>query len=88
MGLGSVITLVTGRQKVAWHRQTLSIIILQIITITTCIIAGAADVDECTEENGGCEHGCENIIGSYLCTCRTGYFLAVNGKNCVGKNGL
>jgi len=51
-------------------------------------IAGAADVDECTEENGGCEHGCENIVGSYLCTCRTGYFLAVNGKNCVGKNGL
>jgi len=45
-----------------------------------------ADIDECAVDNGHCEHVCTNAVGSYQCSCRRGHFLAVNGRNCVGKN--
>ncbi|XP_067260847.1 growth arrest-specific protein 6 [Chanodichthys erythropterus] len=34
------------------------------------------DVDECSKENGGCEHECNNSMGSYHCSCRDGYRLS------------
>ncbi|XP_077999583.1 tolloid-like protein 1 [Glandiceps talaboti] len=40
------------------------------------------DVDECENNNGGCEHICTNIIGSYNCTCRNGFMLHENGHSC------
>ena len=43
------------------------------------------DVDECTNNNGGCEHLCRNTIGSFLCDCGAGYQLDRNGLNCNGK---
>ena len=43
------------------------------------------DVDECTNNNGGCEHLCSNTIGSFLCDCGAGYQLDGNGLNCNGK---
>ncbi|XP_017260679.1 growth arrest-specific protein 6 [Kryptolebias marmoratus] len=34
------------------------------------------DVDECIEKsNGGCDHVCNNTVGSYRCFCRDGYAL-------------
>ena len=42
------------------------------------------DVDECTNNNGGCEQVCNNTIGSFLCDCVTGYQLDRNGLNCNG----
>jgi len=44
-----------------------------------------SDVDECLVNNAGCEHDCVNTIGSFECRCHTGYFLAANGKNCIGE---
>ena len=43
------------------------------------------DINECMDDNGGCEDDCENTIGSFLCTCPSfiGEFRA-NGKRCVG----
>ena len=29
------------------------------------------DIDEC--EVSKCQHGCINTLGSYYCTCKTGY---------------
>ncbi|XP_066303433.1 mucin-like protein [Branchiostoma lanceolatum] len=40
------------------------------------------DIDECSENNGGCQHDCVNTEGSYYCTCRTGYRLS-GIHNCI-----
>ena len=42
-----------------------------------------ADVDECLSDNGGCDHICMNIEGSYECLCNTSYILAADNKSCV-----
>ena len=42
------------------------------------------DVDECASSNGGCQHNCTNIIGSYYCTCAGGYVLNDDGHSCMG----
>ena len=34
--------------------------------------------------NGGCEHECVNIVGSFYCKCYSGFELAENGVNCIG----
>jgi len=37
------------------------------------------------ESNGGCQHDCEStIIGSYSCTCHTGFVLHENQQDCEG----
>ena len=40
------------------------------------------DIDEC--RSNYCDHGCVNSIGSYNCTCRSGYYLAGTTR-CFGK---
>ena len=50
------------------------------------VIYYTSDVNECTDNNGGCEHSCVNNEGSYSCSCKSGYSLNSNGKNCSGKN--
>ena len=42
------------------------------------------DINECETINGGCEQICTNIIGSFVCSCETGYLLDGNGFNCTG----
>ena len=43
-----------------------------------------SDVDECSAEKGNCDHYCQNSIGSFECSCRTGYMLRSDGKMCAG----
>ncbi len=43
------------------------------------------DQNECLVQDHGCEHSCVNNAGSFTCSCRTGYTLDDNGKNCTGK---
>ncbi|NXX63710.1 TLL2 protein, partial [Scopus umbretta] len=40
------------------------------------------DKDECTKDNGGCQHECINTFGSYICQCRNGFMLHENGHDC------
>ena len=44
------------------------------------------DVDECFTRNGGCQHQCSNRIGSYECSCRSGYKLSEDKHSCVDIN--
>ena len=43
------------------------------------------DINECGQNNGGCEHICNNTDGSFFCTCGDGYILNDDGRQCDGK---
>lgn len=43
------------------------------------------DVDECAEGNGGCQQSCVNMMGSYECHCREGFFLSDNQHTCIQR---
>ena len=44
------------------------------------------DVDECLTNNGGCNQTCTNTIGSFECSCSTGFTLAPNNQDCLAGN--
>ena len=46
---------------------------------------GCVDINECTEGTDGCSQQCINTIGSYRCSCSSGYRLASDGQACTGK---
>ena len=56
-------------------------IIYFIMTLTLSVLT---DIDECATGNGGCYHNCENSVGSYSCSCRTGYTLGSDSRSCNG----
>ena len=43
------------------------------------------DIDECTRYEGICDHFCTNTLGSYECSCRTGFELYTDPRQ---KSGL
>ena len=45
----------------------------------------STDINECARGIDGCQHNCSNSIGSFFCSCNTGYALTSNGKSCTGK---
>ena len=45
-----------------------------------------SDELECGTGNGGCEQNCVNTVGSYTCSCNTGYTLDSDGHNCESEN--
>ncbi|KAL0629373.1 Signal peptide, CUB and EGF-like domain-containing protein 2 [Plecturocebus cupreus] len=45
-----------------------------------------SDVDECLENNGGCQHTCVNVMGSYECCCKEGFFLSDNQHTCIHRS--
>lgn len=42
----------------------------------------SVDKDECSKNNGGCQHECLNSFGSYECQCRSGFVLHDNKHDC------
>ena len=44
-----------------------------------------SDINECENSNGGCDHICNNTIGSFECDCRDGFLLDSDGLHCLGK---
>lgn len=47
------------------------------------------DVNECWRHPGRlCAQTCENTVGSYRCSCTTGFSLTSDGKNCEGTSTL
>ena len=44
------------------------------------------DVNECDDNNGGCEQICTNLDdGSFQCSCNSGFVLASDNMNCDGR---
>ena len=43
------------------------------------------DINECLNDNGGCNHTCVNKNGSYECQCNDGFYTNDNGRNCLGN---
>uniref|UniRef100_A0A8D1VBJ3 Growth arrest specific 6 n=1 Tax=Sus scrofa TaxID=9823 RepID=A0A8D1VBJ3_PIG len=40
------------------------------------------DVNECSQQNGGCSHVCYNKLGSFHCACYSGYALSPDSRTC------
>ena len=80
------------RSSVTWvwvHATTSLILHHQIelrcaLELITNVLYIHADLNECSLGTHLCEHNCGNNIGSYYCTCNTGYHLDGNGLNCSG----
>lgn len=46
------------------------------------------DINECKDPsniNGDCSQICDNTPGSYQCSCKSGFVMHSNGKDCKGK---
>lgn len=52
------------------------------IAIATCSMHAHVDINEC--EGAPCDHGCENTVGSFECSCAAGYTLNSNRLRCDG----
>lgn len=54
----------------------------------TCWVSKQAfflvDDNECLTKNGGCTQACNNVAGSYYCSCLIGYELANDNHTCNG----
>lgn len=46
------------------------------------------DIDECSINNGSCDSGCVNTLGSYDCICPFGKRLHWNKRDCIGETVL
>ena len=42
------------------------------------------DIDECALNTDNCEHNCVNTVGSYTCSCKSGYTETSDGIHCTG----
>ena len=63
-----------------YYRVYVTVINCCIINITT------SDIDECAEGSDGCAHICVNEVGSYSCSCHSGYQLANDGRGCAEED--
>ena len=45
-----------------------------------------ADVDECSDGIHDCMQNCNNTLGSYICTCDSGFIIDADGRTCDGKH--
>ena len=43
-------------------------------------------LNECEANNGGCAQICIDTATSFQCSCRAGYTLDTNGRNCSGES--
>ena len=58
----------------------ISIAYSQDVTVYACI-----DINECLEARDGCAQVCNNLAGSFTCSCNSGYQLASDSRGCNGK---
>ena len=44
------------------------------------------DVDECSDGTHQCMQNCNNTLGSYVCTCDSGFIIDADARTCDGKH--
>lgn len=69
-------------------KVSLSEVFIIICLIIQSLLCVATDIDECSKENGGCQHECVNTFGSYSCQCRSGFMLHDNKHDCKEGEGV
>ena len=42
-------------------------------------------MNECADNNGGCEQDCVNQAGSFQCQCVQGFNISSDGQSCEGN---
>ena len=59
---------------------------LMVLCVCVCVcVCLCVDIDECVEERHRCVQACVNTLGSFRCSCRTGFQLNTDGKTCMGE---
>lgn len=53
--------------------------------VPSLFIIHIPDRDECAASLDNCEMQCINTFGSFSCSCSSGYSLASDGRQCLGK---
>lgn len=66
----------------------IALIYLPSVSCLPLFLSLPADIDECQVHNGGCQHRCVNTRGSYYCECHPGSRLHVDGRTCLGEEGI
>ena len=61
----------------------ITVIIVELLYVMKGSIS--TDIDECTNGMNKCEQQCHNTVGSYQCSCDSGYRLKKDGLTCEGK---
>ena len=62
-----------------------SMTIISIITCGNCCFTNS-DIDECVADTDGCSQICNNTVGSFECSCMTGFTLLDDGETCAEVN--
>ena len=78
-------TLVINLQQIIRAVQVNRIIYIYIYVHCNEFIVPTLDMNECTLNTSGCSQNCTNIIGSYYCSCYSGYQLAADLLSCSGN---
>ena len=47
-----------------------------------------SDINECALDLDGCDHNCTNTEGSFVCSCRDGFFLDEDERSCSGEKDM
>ncbi|XP_072375034.1 kielin/chordin-like protein isoform X2 [Scyliorhinus torazame] len=56
------------------------------IMIETSNGVSCKDLDECTGNRSPCQQRCQNVVGSFICSCQPGFYLHNNGHSCTDVN--
>ena len=75
---------------ICWELIEKLAMVSQVLTLIRdySTILCSLDIDECSTNKGNCSQLCTNTVGSYFCSCQSGYLLGANNQSCNGKSGL